>query len=61
MDRDVNDRRERSQSNRQYWRNVIHLADRDPKSVAHIRSPRLVHPEQVKDLVVKVIEDDSSK
>jgi hypothetical protein len=61
MDKDVEDRRERSQANPDISEDVIHLPDRDPNSVAHIRSPRLVHPQQVKDFIVKVIEDDSSK
>jgi hypothetical protein len=61
MDKDVEERREGPQANTDTREDVIHLADRDPKSVAHIRSPRLVHPEQVKDFIVKVIEDDSSK
>ena len=40
---------------------IIHLPERDPNSIAHIRSPRLVHREQVKDFEVKVIEDVPSK
>lgn len=60
MDKDVEDRRQRSQANTDIREDVIHLADRDPESVAHIPNARLVHPEQAKDFV-KVMEDDSSK
>jgi hypothetical protein len=60
MDKDVDDGRGRPQANADIREDVIHLPDRDPNSVAHIRSPRLVHPEQVKDFV-KVMEDDSPK
>ncbi|MDX6527914.1 MAG: hypothetical protein QOH41_204 [Blastocatellia bacterium] len=39
---------------------VIHLPERDLNSVAHVASPRLVHPEQMTDFRKQVIEDDSS-
>lgn len=57
MDKDVNDRRERPEATADISEDVIHLPDRDPNSVAHIRSPRLVHPEQVTDFEKQVIED----
>jgi len=40
---------------------IIHLPERDPNSIAHIPSARLVHPEQAKDFEMQVIEDDSPK
>ena len=40
---------------------IIHLPERDPNSIAHIPSARLVHPEQAKDFELQVIEDDSVK
>jgi hypothetical protein len=39
---------------------VIHLPERDLNSVAHVASPRLVHPEQMTDFRKQVLEDDSS-
>ena len=60
MDKDVEDRQEGEQANTEIPEGIIHLPERDPNSVARIPSARLVHPEQVKDFDVKVIEDGST-
>jgi len=61
MEKEVEDRREGPPVNEDILEDIIHLPERDPNSIAHIRSPRLVHREQVKDFKVKVIEDAPSK
>jgi hypothetical protein len=61
MDKDVEDRRQGQQANDDIPEDIIHLPERDPNSIAHIASPRLVHRQQVKDFEVKVIEDAQSK
>jgi hypothetical protein len=55
MDEDVGNRPEGHQANADTPEDIIRLPERDPNSVAHIRSPRLVHPEQVKDFEQQVI------
>lgn len=35
------------------------VPDAEPQSVVHLRSPRLVHPEQAKDFIKEVIEEES--
>lgn len=57
MNKDVEDRREGQKTNADIPEDVIHLPERDPSSIAHIASPRLVHPEQAKDFIKEVIED----
>ena len=61
MDANVEDRCEGLQENADLPEDIIHLPERDPNSIAHIPSPRLVHREQVKDFETQVIEDDSLK
>ena len=61
MDEDLEDRREGQQANADIPEEIIHLPERDLNSIAHIRSPRLVHREQAKDFELQVIEDDSAK
>ena len=61
MHEDVEDRREGQQANADIPEDIIHLPERDPNSVAHIPSARLVHPEQAKGFETQVIEDDSPK
>ena len=51
---------EGQQANEDIPEDIIHLPERDPNSIAHIASPRLVHREQVKDFEVQVIEDAQS-
>jgi hypothetical protein len=57
----VNNRSEGQQANADVPEDIIRLTERDPSSLAHIPSPCLVHPEQVRDFDVKVIEDASTK
>ena len=61
MDEDLEDRPEGQQANADTSEDIIHLPERDPNSVAHIRSPRLVHPEQAKDFEKQVIEESPAK
>lgn len=37
----------------------IVVPDAEPQRVVHLRSPRLVHPEQAKDFIKEVIEEES--
>jgi hypothetical protein len=60
MDKDVEDGGEGQQANADIPEDIIHLPKRDPNLIAHIASPRLVHPEQVRDFEIQVIDDDSA-
>lgn len=35
------------------------VPDVEPRRIVHLRSPRLVHPEQAKDFIKKVIEEET--
>jgi len=61
VDEGLENRREKRPENDDIPEDIIHLPERDPNSIAHIPSPRLVRPEQEKDFEVQVIKDVSSK
>jgi hypothetical protein len=60
-DEGLEHRGERQEANADIPEDVVHLPERDLDSAAHIASPRLVHPEQVKDFEMQIIEETSSK
>ncbi|HXU36239.1 MAG TPA: hypothetical protein VN937_07720 [Blastocatellia bacterium] len=35
------------------------VPDAEPRRIVHLRSPRLVHPEQAKDFIKEVIEEET--
>jgi hypothetical protein len=57
MAANAEDRPEGQQAKAETPEDIVHLPERDPNSVAHMPSPRLVHPEQAKDFEMQVIED----
>jgi len=61
MHENVEDRCEGEPENGGTHEDIIHLPERDPNSVAHIPSARLVHPEQAKDFKTQVIEESPAK
>jgi len=61
MDANFEDRYEGQQADSDIPEDIIHLPERDPDSIAHIASPRLVQGEQVKDFEKQVIEVTQSK
>jgi hypothetical protein len=61
VDAVLENEREKQQANADIPEDIIRLPERNPSSPAHIASPRLVRPEQAKDLEVQVIKDASPK